>query len=126
VRYVTGETTMKEGTDFGVPPEKALVEQEKELLDKYKVVLCCYKPIVSPVNVLMKCFRHKLHKAWLYYFLNYSFICYILCNMMKTKHYKQMFVFVLFIKGSTAKIPFGPNSITCDCHICTADVFIQQ
>lgn len=37
VRYVTGETTMKEGVDINAAPEKALIEQEQELLEKYKV-----------------------------------------------------------------------------------------
>ena len=40
VRYVTGETTMKEGADLSVVPEKALIDQEKELLEKYKVSIC--------------------------------------------------------------------------------------
>jgi hypothetical protein len=47
VRYVTGETTMKEGTDLSVPPEKTLVEQEKELLDKYKVAHYSSRLVVS-------------------------------------------------------------------------------
>lgn len=36
--YITGETTLKEGIDVNAAPQdKALVEREKELLDKFKV-----------------------------------------------------------------------------------------
>lgn len=38
---------MKEGTDLSVPPEKTLVEQEKELLDKYKVAHYSSRLVVS-------------------------------------------------------------------------------
>lgn len=38
--YITGETTLKEGIDVNAAPQdKALVEREKELLDKFKGVL---------------------------------------------------------------------------------------
>ena len=37
IQHVTGETTLKEGADVSVQPEKSLVEMEKELLGKFQV-----------------------------------------------------------------------------------------
>jgi hypothetical protein len=37
IKYITGETTLKPGTDTTVTPDKALMEKEKELLDQLKV-----------------------------------------------------------------------------------------
>jgi hypothetical protein len=31
---------MKEGADLSMAPEKALIDEEKELLEKYKVSFC--------------------------------------------------------------------------------------
>jgi hypothetical protein len=45
VRYVTGETTLRDANDVGTAPEKMLVDKEKELLEKYKVTLSCVSDI---------------------------------------------------------------------------------
>ena len=37
VKYITGESTLGENVDTTVTPEKALVDKEKELLDKLRV-----------------------------------------------------------------------------------------
>jgi len=37
VEHVTSETTMKEGVDVSVQPDKSLTEMEKELLEKFQV-----------------------------------------------------------------------------------------
>ena len=37
VQYVTCETTMKDGVDTSVQPDKSLMEMEKELLAKFQV-----------------------------------------------------------------------------------------
>ena len=37
VQYVTSETTMKDGVDIAVQPDKSLTEMEKELLAKFQV-----------------------------------------------------------------------------------------
>jgi translation initiation factor 4G len=42
ISHVTTETTMKQGIDLTISPEKSLCEQEKELLDKYKEILQKY------------------------------------------------------------------------------------
>jgi translation initiation factor 4G len=39
VHHITSSTTMQEGADTTVTPDKALAEQEKELVEKFKVVL---------------------------------------------------------------------------------------
>ncbi|KAL8614445.1 hypothetical protein ACOMHN_007781 [Nucella lapillus] len=39
VKYITGESTMKESADSSVTPDKAVMDKEKELLDKLRGVL---------------------------------------------------------------------------------------
>ena len=39
MKHVTNESTLKEGVDTTVAPDKALVEQEQQLLAKYKVAI---------------------------------------------------------------------------------------
>lgn len=39
IRHITSESTMQEGVDVTVAPDKLLVEKEKELIDKFKGVL---------------------------------------------------------------------------------------
>jgi len=40
VQHVTSETTMKDGVDMSVQPDKSLAEMEKELLGKFQVCIC--------------------------------------------------------------------------------------
>ena len=42
VKYITGECTLTEHIDTTVTPEKALVDKEKELLDKLRVSNASY------------------------------------------------------------------------------------
>jgi len=37
IQHVTGETTMKEGVDLSVQPDKSLTDMEKDLLEKFQV-----------------------------------------------------------------------------------------
>ena len=37
MKYITNESTLKENADSTVTPEKAMMDKEKELLDKLKV-----------------------------------------------------------------------------------------
>ena len=37
IQHVTSESTMKEGVDLSVQPDKSLVETEKELIGKFQV-----------------------------------------------------------------------------------------
>ena len=50
IRYVTSESTMKESADTSQTPEKALVEKEKELLDKFKVSLTAVVYLEEMIN----------------------------------------------------------------------------
>lgn len=43
LKYITGESTLGENADALLTPDKALMDKEKELLDRLKVLFYCFK-----------------------------------------------------------------------------------